>query len=224
MAAGSYKNGVQIDLVYQAAALLSNAIPVGTVYDEGSAVHSAETTALTSSLLAGELADPADGRYLGHFTPDAEGLWTVVIKDKNGAGEVTKIYNVCGHDIDSIGDAVAALPATISDIESALNIAISSIDALGAEDIASQLLITKSAIVSSILVDCNASTSDVKSAVTAWGSDVKSAVTVTSGYAASAATSAKVASQLLLTQSTLSGYISNVESAVDLIGDPASIS
>lgn len=155
MAAGTYKNGVQIDLIYQAINLLSGAAPVGTVYDEGSAVHSAETTALTSALLAGELSDPADGRYLGHFTPDAEGLWTVVIKDKNGDGEVSKIYNVCGHDLDSVGDAVAALDTA---------------------DVASQLLLTKSALVSAVLVDCNASTSDVKSAVIAQASDVKSAV------------------------------------------------
>jgi hypothetical protein len=181
MAQGDYKVSEQINLVYQAAALLSNAIPVGTVYDEAGAVHSAETTGLTSNLLAGELAAPAAGRYLGHFTPDAEGRWTVVIKDKNGSGEVSKTYNVVGHNIDSIGDAVAALPATISDIESALNVAISAVADLpsAAGAIASQLLITKSALVSAILVDCNASTSDVKSAVTvAIGaiSNVESAV------------------------------------------------
>jgi hypothetical protein len=181
MAQGDYKVSEQINLVYQAAALLSNAIPVGTVYDEAGAVHSAETTGLTSNLLAGELGAPAAGRYLGHFTPDAEGRWTVVIKDKNGSGEVSKVYNVVGHNIDSIGDAVAALPATISDIESALNVAISAVADLpsAAGAIASQLLITKSALVSAILVDCNASTSDVKSAVTvAIGaiSNVESAV------------------------------------------------
>ena len=172
MAQGQYKNGVQIDLVYQAAGLLSNAIPVGTVYDEGSAVHSAETTALTSALLAGELADPADGRYLGHFTPDAEGMWTVVIKDKNGAGEVTKMYNVAGHDMDSIGDTL---------------------DGLGAGAVASQLLITKSAIVSSILADETTSRNALASVV---------------------------ASQTLLMISA----ISDVESSVDLIASPASVS
>jgi len=157
MAQGMYKNGVQINLVYQAAGLLSNAIPVGTVYDETSAVHAVETTALTSALLAGELADPADGRYLGHFTPDAEGMWTVVIKDKNGNGEVTKLYDVSGHDLDSVGDAV---------------------DGLGAGAVASQNLISQSAV------------------------------------------NTALRSQMLLMISA----ISDVESAVDLIGIPAAVS
>ena len=145
MAQGTYKSGEQINLIYQAAALLSAAAPVGTVFDEAGAVHSAETTGLTSSLLAGELSGVAAGRYLGHFTPDAEGRWTVVIQDKNGAGEVSKVYEVCAHTVDSIGDQVGA-------------------------------------------------------------------------------NNSAIASQLLLTQSTLSGYISDVESAVDLIASPAIIS
>jgi len=172
MAAGTYKNGVQINLVYQAAGLLADAAPVGTVFDEGGAVDAPKSTSLTSQLALGELTGVAAGRYLGHFTPDAEGRWTVVIQDKNGAGEVSKVYEVAGHDVDSIGDAVAGIDTA---------------------DIASQLLLTKSAIVSSILVDCNASTSDVKSAVIAQASSL---------YVA----------------------ISDVESAVDLISSPASVS
>lgn len=203
MAQGQYKNGVQINLVYQAAGLLSNAIPVGTVYDEGSAVHSAETTALTSALLAGELGSPAAGRYLGHFTPDAEGMWTVVIKDKNGAGEVTKMYDVAGHDLDSVGDTLDGLGAgaiasqlllTKSTLVSSI---LADMQGLGAASIASQLLLTKSALVSAILVDEAASASDIKSAITKV-----------------------VASQVLLMISA----ISDVESAVDLIASPASVS
>jgi len=115
MVAGTYKSGVQINLVYQAAALLSDAAPVGTVFDEAGALH-VETTALTSSLAANELSGVAAGRYLGNFTPDAEGRWTVVIQDKNGAGEVSKVYEVAGHDLDSVGDAVGliASPAMVS--------------------------------------------------------------------------------------------------------------
>lgn len=143
MAQGQYKNGVQINLVYQAAGLLSNAVPIGTVYDEGSAVHSAETTALTSALAAGELADPADGRYLGHFTPDAEGMWTVVIKDKNGSGEVTKHYDVAGHDLDSIGDAQISLESGIK----------------------SDALLQQSAIVSSVKSDALLQQSAINSSV-----------------------------------------------------------
>jgi len=145
MATGTYKSGVQINLVYQAAGLLADAIPVGTVLDEAGAVDAPKSTSLTSQLLLGELTGVAVGRYHGHFTPDAEGRWTVVIQDKNGAGEVSKVYEVCGHDVDAIGDQVAA-------------------------------------------------------------------------------NNSAIASQLLLTQSVLSGYISNVESAVDLQTSPAIIS
>jgi len=161
MAQGEFKSGEIINLVYQAAALLSNAIPVGVVYDETKAIDGPKTTTLTSALLAGE---KAGGRYFGYFTPDAEGIWTVTIVDKNGAGPVAKVYNVCGFNIDSIGDSVP-----------------------------SQLLLTKSSLVSAILVDCNASTSDVKSAVVAQASDVKSAVTVVGAAAASAAAYAATA-------------------------------
>ena len=195
MAGGTYKNGVAIDLVYQAAALLSNAIPDATVYDEGDALDTVKSTGLTSSLLAGALSGVAIGSYRGSFTPDAEGPWTVIIEDKNNAGQVSKIYNVAGHDLDSVGDLVTALDTA---------------------DTTSQLLITKSAIVSSILVDCNASTSDVKSAVIAQTSDVKSAVTVVSGYAASGATAAAL--------SDVESAVNVAVSAIALVSSAAMVS
>jgi len=104
MAQGLYKNGEIINLTYQAVGCLSGAAPTGIVYDEAGSAHSAQTTALNAALAAGEIAD---GRYHGHFTPDAEGRWTVVIADKNGDGEVSKNYNVCGHNIDEVGDDAA---------------------------------------------------------------------------------------------------------------------
>jgi len=104
MAQGLYKSGQIINLTYQAAGVLSGAAPTGIVLDETGAAHSAQTTALNSALTAGE---KTDGRYHGHFTPDAEGRWTVLIADKNGDGEVAKNYNVCGHNIDEIGDDAA---------------------------------------------------------------------------------------------------------------------
>ena len=209
MAQGIYKSGEAINLTYQAVALLSNAIPVGTVYDETGSVHSAETTGLTSSLLAGELSDPADGRYHGNFTPDAEGRWTVVIKDKNGAGEVTKTYQVVGHNIDAIGDAVAGL---------------------GAGAIASQLLLTKSAIVSSVLADVAPLVSDVESAVDLLDEMVVSKLLITQS-----AINVATASDTLLKQSAINAAtrsqvllmisaISDVESAVDGISSPATVS
>ena len=202
MAQGIYKSGEQIDLTYQAVALLSNAIPVGTVYDEGGAVHSAETTGLTSALLAGELSDPADGRYHGHFTPDAEGRWTVVIKDKNGAGEVSKTYQVVGHNIDAIGDAIAALPT--ADVASQLLITQSALDAM----VLSKLLVTQSAI--------NVATASdnllIQSAI--------NAATASDALLKQSAINAATRSQVLLMISA----ISDVESAVDGISSPAAVS
>jgi hypothetical protein len=202
MAQGTYKSGEQINLTYQAVALLSNAIPVGTVYDEGGAVHSAETTGLTSALLAGEKADPADGRYHGHFTPDAEGRWTVVIKDKNGAGEVTKTYQVVGHNVDSIGDAVAGL---------------------GAGAIASQLLLTQSALDSMLLSKLLVTQSAVNVA-TASDALLKQSAIISSAKSDAlvkqSAINTAIRSQVLLMISA----ISDVESAVDTISSPAAVS
>ena len=178
MAQGMYKSGEQINLVYQAVGILSGAIPVGTVFDESGAVDGTKSTSLTSQLLLGEKTGVAAGRYHGHFTPDAEGRWTVVIQDKNGDGEISKIYNVVGHNIVAVGDAVAALDT--ADVASQLLLTKSTLVSAVLDDldthVPSQLLLTKSALVSSILADCNASTSDVKSAVIAQASDVKSAV------------------------------------------------
>ena len=179
MAAGIYKSGVQIKLVYQAAGLLAAAAPVGSVFDEAGALDSAATSSLTTALAVGELTGVAAGRYHGFFTPDAEGRWTVVIQDKNGDGEVSKVYQVCGHDMDSVGDAIGAVPALVSDIESALdlisplisdvesavNVVITALATIDTADVASQLLLTKSALVSSFLEDFAPLISDVESAV-----------------------------------------------------------
>ena len=186
MAAGTYKNGVKIDLVYQAAGLLAAAAPVGTVFDEAGVIDAPKSTSLTSQLLLGELTGVAAGRYLGHFTPDATGRWTVVIQDKNGAGEVSKVYEVGGYDIDTIGE-------TLMDGTGLLAL----VSAIDAADIASQLLITQSAVNAAVASDMLLTQSSVISSV-------KSA-------------------QLVM-QSTLGGYISNVESALDILASPAMVS
>ena len=156
MAQGIYKNGEHINLVYQAAGGATSLTPTGLVYDEAGATHTVETTALNSSLTAGELGD---GAYAGGFQPDAEGYWVVVIDDGTGDGTASKGYQVCGFNIDSIGDSIPSqLLLTKSNLVSAVK---ADVDAM----VTSQLLLTKSSLVSAILVDTNASTSDVKSAV-----------------------------------------------------------
>jgi len=202
VAQGIYKSGEQIDLTYQAVALLSNAIPVGTVFDEAGASDATKTASLTSQLLLGEKGGAAAGRYHGHFTPDAEGRWTVVIKDKNGAGEVSKTYQVVGHNIDAIGDAIAALPT--ADVASQLLITQSALDAM----VLSKLLVTQSAI--------NVATASdnllIQSAI--------NAATASDALLKQSAINAATRSQVLLMISA----ISDVESAVDTIAGSASVS
>jgi hypothetical protein len=114
MAAGNHKVNVPISVMYQAAAVLADATCVATVYDEGGALNASVGSQLTITLDAGEQTGLCAGRYAGAFTPDAEGAWTVVIQASNG-GEVSKIYEVAGHNMDGIGDdvdTIAALAAT----------------------------------------------------------------------------------------------------------------
>jgi len=60
MAQGTYKSGEHINLTYHSAGDVTALTPTGVVYDEGSAVHAVETTALNSSLaLAGAAATSA---------------------------------------------------------------------------------------------------------------------------------------------------------------------
>jgi hypothetical protein len=131
MATGNYKDGVKIDLVYQAAALLSNAIPEAIVYDETDTLDTAKSTSLTAALATGQLSGLAIGSYRGFWTPDAEGAWTIMIEDKNNDGQVTKIYNVAGHDMDSVGDLV---------------------EGLGAGSVASQLIIHETGMNSQVVI------------------------------------------------------------------------
>ena len=103
MAVGTYKNGVSIIYTYQAVGCATGKTIDSVVYDEAHA----------DSGLGGTLAEiGATGRYWKAFTPDAEGEWIVVITNTtDGGGDVVKAYAVAGHDIDSIGDAVAAITA-----------------------------------------------------------------------------------------------------------------
>lgn len=155
MAQGIHKAGEIINLTYQAANLLSAAAPTCKVFDEAGVSDIVRQSELHSALTAGE---KAQGRYHGHFTPDAEGRWTVYILDKNSEGAVTKNYNVAGYNVDALGDAQVAM-------ESGLK---------------SDALLQQSSIISSVksalASGAEADISDCKSAVLAMASDVKSAV------------------------------------------------
>lgn len=190
MAQGIYKSGELIQLTYQAAGLLSAAEPTCKVFDETGASDLVKQSELHSALTAGE---KAQGRYHGHFTPDAEGRWTVYILDKNSAGAVTKTYNVTAHNIDSVGDAQTSLEsgiksdallgqsAVVSSVKSDALIGQSAVvssvksDALVKQSAinaatASDALLRQSAIISSIKSDVLVRVSDCKSAVLAIAS------------------------------------------------------
>ena len=103
MAAGIYKIGVAIIVTYQAVGCATGKTVKMDVYDE---THTKDTEKSVASMM--EIG--ATGRYYATFTPDAEGEWIVLINNTTDAnGEVVKAYAVEGHDVDSIGDAIAAL-------------------------------------------------------------------------------------------------------------------
>ena len=188
--AGTYKSGDKINLVYQAVGSLSGAAPVCKIYDEGNASDTAKQSVLKSALAANE---KAGGRYLGYFTPDAEGRWTVCIQDKNGNGKVAKTYEVCGASVDSIGDALtsaaAAIVAQASDVKSAVTVVgNAAASALGQaksavaamSDIKSAAVVASGKATSALGKSTSAlgKSTSALAAITAQASDVKSAVTV----------------------------------------------
>lgn len=183
MAQGVYRIGEHIDLVYHSAGDATALTPTAVVYDETATLHVVETTALNSSLaVSGN--KKSGGAYLGGFQPDAEGDWTVVINDGVGGGNATKMYRVCGFNIDALGDAQIALEsgvksaalitqsAVVSSVKSATLVTQSSV----ISSLKSAILILQSALASSAKSAVIVETSDLKSAVLAQASDVKSAV------------------------------------------------
>ena len=218
MAQGIYKSGQKINLTYQAVGALSNAIPVSKVYNSANASDAAKITVLNSGLLANE---KVGGRYLGYFTPDTTGRWTICIQDKNGDGLVSKTYEVGGQNLDSIGSAFLVQ-------QSAINAATAS-DLLLLQSVlhdgeASALLVLQSAI-------NTATASDALLRQSAVVSSVKSAQLLMQS-----AINAATASDLLLLQSVLhdgeasallvlqSAVISSIKVETDGIGSPAMVS
>jgi len=190
MAQGEYRVNEIIRLTYQAANLLSAAAPTCKVFDEAGASDLVAQSALHSALTAGE---KAQGRYHGHFTPDAEGRWTVYILDKNSAGAVTKTYNVGGHNVDSVGDkatsadsqaTIAAAKATSADSQA-------TIAAAKATSADSQATIAATKATSALGKATSADSQATLAANAAASALVAAALAA--GYAASGATAAAVA-------------------------------
>jgi hypothetical protein len=122
MGAGIYKVGVPILVTYQAPNVESGLVPVMEVYNEGHAYDVAKSGDMTE-LMNNDEPPVGQGRYYKSFTPDAEGEWTVLIwcgTSGNEFGQVVKSYSVCGHDVDSIGDAVSGIQSDLDDATNGL--------------------------------------------------------------------------------------------------------
>ena len=203
---GIYKTGLKINLTYQAVGGLSAAAPVCKIYDEANASDTAKQSVLKSAMLANE---KAGGRYLGYFTPDAAGAWTVCIQDKNGDGLVSKTYQVATQNLDSLG-------STFLVTQSAINVAT-----------ASDMLLAQSAINAATASDLLLLQSTVATKLAAETSDFKSALLVTQS-----AVNVAVASDLLLTQSAIAALVASdlllTQSAINVnfasITSPAMVS
>lgn len=104
MAQGIYKVGEVIDVTYQATKSTSGLTDVKMeIYDESRAKDIGNFPDVTMTEIG------STGRYYGSFTPDAEGIWTILIDSATKSGKIVKAFAITAHNLDSIGDAVAAL-------------------------------------------------------------------------------------------------------------------
>jgi len=101
---GLFKNDEVIDVTYQATKITTGLLDVTMkIYDESRALDAINFPDVVMTEIG------TTGRYYGAFTPDVEGVWTVLINSATKPGEVVKTFMVTAHNIDSVGDAVAAL-------------------------------------------------------------------------------------------------------------------
>lgn len=70
------------------------------------------------------------GRYYGSFTPDAEGRWRIMIDSASKSGKVVEDIFVTAYDIDTVGDAIAALnDLSAADVNAEVDTALADYDA-----------------------------------------------------------------------------------------------
>ena len=101
---GIYKIGEAIDVTYQATKATSGLIDVTMeIFDESRALDGVGFPDVIMTEIG------STGRYYGSLTPDAEGVWTVMINSASKTGKIVKTFLVIAHNIDSIGGAIAGL-------------------------------------------------------------------------------------------------------------------
>ena len=98
----SEKVGIIREVTYQAVGSTSGLIDVTMeIYDETGAKDGVGFPDVVMVEIG------VTGRYKGSFTPDAEGKWRVMMDSATKPGKVVRDYDIVGHDVDSVGDAVA---------------------------------------------------------------------------------------------------------------------
>jgi len=98
------KVGNPVDVTYQAVKLTTGLSDVVMkIYDETRALDGVNFPDVTMTEIG------ATGRYYGSFTPDAVGVWTVIVDSATKSGPVVQTFIVTANDIDSIATAIAAL-------------------------------------------------------------------------------------------------------------------
>lgn len=134
---GLFKIGEAIDVTYQATKLETGLDDVTMqIYDESRALDAINFPDVVMTEIG------ATGRYYGSFTPDEEGVWTVMITSATKPGEVVKTFMVTAHNIDSVGDAVAALnDVSAAQVNTEVDTALADYDVATVNDIVSQPMI-----------------------------------------------------------------------------------
>jgi len=128
-----FKNGVAIDVVYQAAGAGTGETIAMDVYDEAGVLDVAKSVAAMTEILA-------TGRYTATFTPDAVGSWVVQMYDSvNNTGKVVKQYAVGATDLDTVGatgdavklqtDLLPADPASQASVDASITASETTINA-----------------------------------------------------------------------------------------------
>jgi len=109
MANKNFKVNESIKVVYQGKGVQSGLTVTMKVFDE------TDTEVVLVSPAGVLLERGSSGRYVGSFTPDAEGDWSIEISDSAG-GEVVKHYSVGQFNIQDVGADVATTEAKVDDL------------------------------------------------------------------------------------------------------------
>ena len=104
MAQGEYKVGEVIEVTYQSTKVTSGLTDVTMeIFDETGAKDGTNFPDVVMAEIG------TTGRYKGSFTPDAVGKWRIMIDSPTKKGQLVKDFDVVGHNIHSIGEAISNL-------------------------------------------------------------------------------------------------------------------